>query len=215
MSGVGAGRRVRPSASRRRPGASCAPAPTARLHASRPTRSGRIRATHRPAGALGAPAPDRVIPRAARRARPPHTWRRWRTVTYAETLARCAGSRRRCSIGACRRRPILILGQRHRARAAGARRDVRRRAVRADRAGLLAAGARLRYALRQVFEPHPPRAWSSPPRARPSSARWPSCCPRAPSSSCRSPRRRGCRRRPSPISRQHPRSGGSTPRATR
>ena len=62
-----------------------------------------------------------------------------------------AGARRAAALaGAAARDPV---GQRHRARAAGARGDARGVPVRAARAGLLAAGARLRGTLRQIVAP--------------------------------------------------------------
>ena len=69
------------------------------------------------------------------------------------------------------------LGQQHRARAAGAGRDVRRRALRADRAGLLAAGQRVRHAPAGIRADDSP-AWCSRPRARCSSARSTDALPR-------------------------------------
>ena len=55
--------------------------------------------------------------------------------------------------------------QQHRARAAGARRDVRRRALRADRARLFAAGEGLRHAAARSSSACGP-GWCSPPKAR-------------------------------------------------
>ena len=74
--------------------------------------------------------------------------RRGARVTYAEALRRVrrlaqALLDRQLSRRAPDGDPV---GQQHRARAAGAGRDVRRRALRADRAGLLAAGERVRHA---------------------------------------------------------------------
>ena len=86
-----------------------------------------------------------------RRTRPTHVprpaGRGWRVAApHLRRRARpaCGASRRRCSTAGCRpTRPLADpVRQQHRARAPGARGDVRRRALCADRAGVLAARAR-------------------------------------------------------------------------
>ena len=103
-------------------------------------------AHHRPARALGGRGARSRVPGAAADAaagRGADSMAGWRTVTL------CGGARTGPPprAGAARSAALARsahpdpVRQRHRARAAGAGRDVRRRALRADRAGLLAAGA--------------------------------------------------------------------------
>ena len=130
---------------------------------------------------------------------------RWRTLTYAETLAAvrrvAAGPARAEALGrAAARHPVRQLD---RARASGPRRDARGRALRAARSRLFAAGARLRHAGAHRRAASSP-AWCSRPRARRSSARSPPCCRAGRSSSCRP-------RRPRAGARRRSRSSAATP----